>query len=71
MKVSLSIPVEDVEFLDAYSAQHELGSRSAAVQDAIRALRLSALPGGYAEAWDDWARGDGEAWDATAGDGLS
>jgi hypothetical protein len=71
MKLSLSIPVADVEFLDAYAAEHALGSRSAAVHDAIRALRLTALPGSYAEAWEQWAQDDADAWEPTAGDGLS
>jgi hypothetical protein len=70
MKLSLSIPSEDVAFLDAYAAEHALGSRSAAMHQAIGALRLSALPGSYAEAWSEWMTGeDAEAWETTAGDG--
>lgn len=71
VKLSLSIPSEDVEFLDAYAAEHALGSRSAAVHDAIRALRLSALPGSYADAWAEWAEDEAQAWESTAGDGLT
>ena len=71
MKLSVSVPSEDITFLDAYAAEHELGSRSAALQRAIRALRVSALPGSYAEAWTDWEDdGDAAAWDATAADGA-
>jgi hypothetical protein len=71
MKLSLSIPPEDVAFLDAYAAEHELGSRSAAMHQAIDALRISALPGSYADAWSAWsADGDAEAWETTAGDGT-
>jgi hypothetical protein len=71
MKLSLSIPTEDIAFLDEYASAHELGSRSAAVQVAIKALRVSELPGGYAEAWADWETdGEGEAWEASVGDGL-
>jgi hypothetical protein len=70
MKISVSVPSEDIAFLDAYAAEHELGSRSAALHHAIRALRISALPGSYAQAWSEWdADGDAEAWDATAADG--
>jgi hypothetical protein len=70
MKLSLSIPSEDVAFLDAYAAEHGLGSRSAAMHQAIDALRISALPGSYADAWSEWsADGDAEAWETTAGDG--
>ena len=32
MKLSVSLPDEDVEFLDRYAAEHGIGSRSAAVQ---------------------------------------
>ena len=33
---------------------------------AIRALRISALPGSYAEAWSDWlSDGEADAWDNT------
>ena len=71
MKLSLSIPTEDVEFLDAYATEHALGSRSAAVHDAIRALRLTALPASYAEAWTEWERDDAGAWESTASDGLT
>lgn len=68
MKLSVSIPADDVEFLDAYAAQHELPSRSAAVHDAIRALRIASLPRAYSEAWADFE--DEAAWEAAAGDGL-
>jgi hypothetical protein len=72
MKLSLSIPSEDVEFLDAYAAEHALGSRSAAVQDAIHALRLTALTGSYADAWTEWFEDESaEAWETTAADGVS
>ncbi|HET6510387.1 MAG TPA: ribbon-helix-helix domain-containing protein [Baekduia sp.] len=73
MKLSVSVPSEDVAFLDAYAAEHALGSRSAALHHAVRALRVSALPGSYAEAWSDWDAdgGDAEAWEATTGDGLA
>jgi hypothetical protein len=72
MKLSVSVPSEDVAFLDAYAAEHALGSRSAALQRAIGALRVSELPGSYAEAWAAWGEdGDAEAWDRTAGDGAA
>lgn len=72
VKLSVSVPDDDIAFLDAYAADHRLGSRSAALHHAIRALRLSALPRSYAEAWSDWdADGDAEAWDATAADGTA
>jgi antitoxin MazE9 len=71
MKVSVSLPGEDVAFLDAYASAHELSSRSAAVHMAIKALRSGDLRDAYAQAWAQW-REDGEAscWDTVAGDGL-
>lgn len=71
MKLSVSVPSEDIIFLDTYAAEHGLGSRSAALQHAIGALRVSSLPGSYAEAWADWeGEGDADAWDATVTDGA-
>lgn len=69
MKVSVSIPDEDVEFLDEYAQTHRIPSRSAALQRAIRLLRASELTDAYAAAfveWDDSA--DAERWDVTATD---
>jgi hypothetical protein len=72
VKLSVSVPTEDIAFLDSYAAEHALGSRSAALHHAIRALRVSALPGSYAEAWSDWAAdGDAAAWETTIGDGAT
>ncbi len=71
MKLSVSIPDEYVEFLDAYASAHALQSRSAAVQQAIRTLRLSELGDAYGEAWAEWDAGDSASlWEATAGDGI-
>lgn len=71
MKVSVSLASEDVAFLDAYAGAHELPSRSAVVQTAIRALRLGDLRDAYGDAWADWnASGEAAAWDSAAGDGL-
>jgi Arc/MetJ-type ribon-helix-helix transcriptional regulator len=72
MKLSVSLPDEDVEFLDRYAAERQIGSRSAAVQRAIRMLRASELGAAYEEAWDDWSvEGEADAWESTTGDGLS
>jgi hypothetical protein len=43
--------------------------RSAALQQAVRLLRLSELRASYASAWEE-ATDDDAAWDRTAGDGL-
>lgn len=71
MKLSVSLPDEDVAFLDSYASEHESGSRSAAIQQAVRLLRAAALEHDYAEAYRDWSEGpDAGIWDRTAGDGL-
>jgi Arc/MetJ-type ribon-helix-helix transcriptional regulator len=71
MKVSVSLPGEDVEFLDAYAEAHAFPSRSAVVQQAIRVLRLGELGDAYGPAWEEWAAGDdGELWEPTVSDGL-
>jgi Arc/MetJ-type ribon-helix-helix transcriptional regulator len=72
MKVSVSLPDEDVEFLDAYADAQGIGSRSAVVHKAVRLLRASELGPAYEDAWAEWAdAGDARAWDAVSGDGLS
>jgi Arc/MetJ-type ribon-helix-helix transcriptional regulator len=71
MKVSVSLPDEDVEFLDAYAEAQGFASRSAALHKAVRLLRASELGPAYEKAWEEWsAGGDAEAWGSTTGDGL-
>ena len=72
MKVSVSLPDDDVEFLDEFAATPGIGSRSAAVQKAVRLLRASELGPAYEDAWTEWSDSeDSQLWDSTAGDGLS
>ena len=72
MKLSVSLPDEDVEFLDRYAAGQGMGSRSAAVHKAVRLLRASELGPAYEEAWAEWAGSEDEAlWDAAIDDGMS
>jgi len=71
MKVSVSLPEDDVEFLDAYAQSQGIQSRSAAVHKAVGLLRVSELGDAYEEAflsWDDEA--EAGAWEAVAADGL-
>lgn len=69
MKVSVSVPDDDVEFLDDYVKTHRVASRSAAVQRAIRLLRASELTDSYAAAFTEWANDPGNAaWDTTIAD---
>ena len=68
VKVSLSLSTDDLAFLDAQTRTGVYSSRSAAVQDAVRALREERLADAYADAFAE--PGD-DAWDAASGDGLA
>jgi Arc/MetJ-type ribon-helix-helix transcriptional regulator len=71
MKLSVSLPDEDVEFLDEYARVQGMASRSAVVQRAVRLLRTGGLASAYAAAWEEWeSSGEADAWDSVAGDGL-
>ena len=71
MKVSVSLPDEDVEFLDAYAKDQGLASRSAVVHKAVRLLRGVELAPAYEDAFASWGDSDeGSDWDNTAGDNL-
>jgi Arc/MetJ-type ribon-helix-helix transcriptional regulator len=72
VKVSVSLPDDDVEFLDEYALAQGIASRSAVIHKAVRLLRASDLAGSYEEAWDEWSSsGEADAWDHTAADGLA
>jgi Arc/MetJ-type ribon-helix-helix transcriptional regulator len=72
MKLSVSLPDDDVATLDDFARAQGLTSRSAALQRAIRMLRHSGLEQEYAAAWDEWATsGDEAAWEAASADGLT
>ena len=70
MKLSVSIPDQDIEFIDHYADQHGLETRSGVVQRALGLLRASELGDAYASAWEEWTEGGGDLWEAAAGDGL-
>jgi Arc/MetJ-type ribon-helix-helix transcriptional regulator len=72
MKVSVSLPDEDIEFLDAYADSQGFGSRSAVVHKAVRLLRSSELGPAYEEAWNDWySQGEEDVWETTVHDGMA
>ncbi|MBA3476428.1 MAG: antitoxin [Actinobacteria bacterium] len=72
MKVSVSLPGDDVQFLDDYAKEQGLESRSAAVHRAVRLLRTAELGGTYQAAWEEWAaEGEADLWGSTTGDGLA
>jgi hypothetical protein len=72
MKISVSLPQVDVEFLDSYAHQHGIETRSGAVQLAVDRLRHDELGDAYEQAWDEWTNsGEDTAWEGAVGDGLS
>lgn len=72
MKLSVSLPDEDVAFLDQYARAQGYESRSAVVHKAVRLLRATELGVDYAKAWNEWSEsGDADAWDAVVSDGLA
>ena len=71
MKVSVSLPDDDVEFLGEYARSRGVGSRSAVLHKAVRLLRASELGPAYEDAWQEWAdSGEHEVWSAATDDGL-
>lgn len=71
MKISVSLPEEDIEFLDEYARSLGVRSRSAVIQRAVRILRATELGPAYADAWEEWeASGEADIWDSAASDGI-
>jgi len=70
MKLSVSLPDDDVEFIDRYANEHAVESRSGVIQRALSLLRTSELGEDYAAAWEEWDSSDGDDWESTVADGL-
>ena len=71
MKLSVSLSEDDVKVLDDYVVQHGLGSRSAALQAAVRALHHEALVQDYVEEFPERHRSeDKQLWDSVSDSGL-
>lgn len=67
----MSLPDDDVAFLDSYARAQGYPSRSAALHEAVRLLRTAGLGAAYEDAWREWGEsGDAELWEAVAGDGV-
>lgn len=67
-KLSISLPDEDLVFLDELNA----GSRSAAIHAAIEVARSMSLVDDYTAAYDEWVEsGEAEVWEVVVGDGLT
>lgn len=71
MKLSVSLPDDDVAFVDEYARKRGSPSRSAVVHRAIELLRSAELESAYADAWDEWEQDESAGhWGSTAGDGI-
>jgi Arc/MetJ-type ribon-helix-helix transcriptional regulator len=71
MKLSVSLPDDDVAFLDEFAEQTGIESRSAVVQRAIAMLRAADLARDYEAAFLEWhASDDSGLWDRATGDGM-
>lgn len=72
MKLSISLPDEDVEFVDEYANRRGMASRSSVLHRAIDLLRESELESAYESAFDEWEDNpDSRLWETAAGDGLT
>jgi Arc/MetJ-type ribon-helix-helix transcriptional regulator len=71
MKVSVSLPEDDIEFLDSYAHTQGMASRSAVLHQAVALLRAAQLAPAYEDAWGSWAASDDAGiWDIVVADGL-
>jgi hypothetical protein len=67
----MSLPEDDVAFLDSYAREQGMDSRSAVLHKAVGLLRTAQLAGAYEDAWESWTgSGDAEAWESVTADGL-
>ncbi len=71
MKLSVSLPDEDIEFLDEYARTIGARSRSAVIQRSVRLLRAIELGSVYAQAWEEWqTECHANLWESVSSDGL-
>ena len=72
MKLSISLPESDVEFVDEYVSTSSAESRSAVIHAAIEMLRAASMEREYAAAFDEWdSSEDGRLWEAATADGMA
>jgi len=70
MKVSVSLPADDIDFVDSY-ARERGATRSAVMHEAVEMLRRRDLAADYEAAYDEWAvSGEAALWSAVTDDGL-
>ena len=70
MKLSISLPAEEIAFMDGYARSQGIKSRSGVIKAALRNLRTSELSDSYASAWRDFDEEEDRVWDRSSSDGL-
>lgn len=66
-KISVSIPVGLVAFVEHYKVTHACRTRSQVIEEALRLLRRQELE----QAYSDAGKQSDPEWEATAADGLN
>ncbi|RLK59297.1 antitoxin [Actinokineospora cianjurensis] len=70
MKLSVSLPEVDVQFIDEYLARFDAATRSSVIQLAIGLLRESSMREEYAQAFAEWdGSDDAGLWESAVADG--
>ena len=71
MRIRLSLPDDDLAFIDDHVARHPGSSRASAIRDAIQLLREEELGEEYRAAFDEWHEsGEDRLWNTVSGDGI-
>ena len=65
-KISISLPLQQYEFIEHYQAEHHCKTRSEVISEALHLLQLAQLEASYLEANKELD----ETLDATLSDGL-
>ena len=69
--MNVSLPAEDVEFLDNYAQEQGIASRSAVLHRAVRMLRAVGLSDDYQGAWQNWGDSEDDGlWSTTVSGGV-
>ena len=70
MRISVSLPNSNVDFLDQYVELKQPPSRSAALHRAVHLLKANELGKDYGAAWSEW-RIEEELWGSILSDGIA
>lgn len=72
MKISVSLPLERVDFVDRYAEQDGSRTRSSTIAEAVALLEERELESAYAAAYDEWKDSEDQTlWETTSADGLA